>query len=78
VILSAKSYPIRLTGARKESIMYKFRTNDPIAPHEYKMIIKNEPRDFDEHNMIMPPDTPKKQSSKHPYEPLANPVPVMV
>jgi len=53
MILSAKSYPIRLTGARKESMMYKFRTNEPLSPHDYRMIIKNEPRDFDEHKMII-------------------------
>jgi hypothetical protein len=41
------------------------------------MIIENEPRESDEHIMITH-RYPQKLAPKHPYEPLANPVSVMV
>jgi len=41
------------------------------------MIIAKQPRESDEHIMITH-RYPQKATPKYPYEPLANPVPVMV
>jgi hypothetical protein len=45
--------------------MYKFRTNEPLSPHDYKMIIENGIRHSDEQNMIIHPH-PQKAGSKAP------------
>ena len=52
--------------------MYKFRTNEPLSPHEYKMIIENGVRQSDEHKMIIYPQ-PQKGTPKPPYAALTNP-----